>query len=329
MSLAHMFYAKQAFRRAMRWAKQWRQQRRTVHPSRPFMIEALEPRLLMSADPAILSTVALTNVANLQPAVVEGAQFPPGSFLATAGSRLHESFIAAGEVDAFYFDATAGQHMALELIAHTSAIQGRVEILDPNGVSIGSVDAGTAGGFVLLQDKVLAQTGRYTIEFESLQGTGAYDANVFVGTTSLPTVAAATNNWINAAGGNWNTASNWSRGVAPTASDIVGITLDGTYTVTMDVSSTVAGLVLGGTTGTQSLTINSTTLTLNGLSQVGTHGTFNLNGGTLTGSGEIDISGRLNWTGGAMGGTGTTTPRAIRMRQFARSAGTRSRASRR
>ncbi|MEQ1655745.1 MAG: hypothetical protein ABL960_08615, partial [Nitrospira sp.] len=52
--------------------------------------------------------------------------------------------------------------------------------------------------------------------------------------------------------------------------------------------------------------MSSPTLTLNGLSQIGTHGTFNLNGGTFTGTGEIDVSGRLNWNGGTMSGTGLT-----------------------
>ncbi|WP_121988740.1 LEPR-XLL domain-containing protein, partial [Nitrospira lenta] len=307
MSLAQLFYAKQAYCRAMRWVRQWRQQRRTPHPTRSFMIEPLEPRLLMSANPATLATVTLTNAANLQPAIVEGAQFPPGAFAATGGSRLHESFTTAGEVDAFYFDATAGQHMALELMPHASAIQGRVEILDPNGVSIGSVDAGTAGGYVLLQDKVLSQTGRYTIEFESLNGTGTYDGNVFVGTTALPTVAATTNNWINAAGGNWSVGANWSRGVAPTTVDIVGVTLDGTYTVTMDVSSTITGLVLGGSLGTQSLAIGAQSLSLSGInnpSLVGAHGILSLSSGTLSRAGEVDINGAINWAGGTIGGTG-------------------------
>ena len=88
MSLAHLFYAKQAYRRAMRWVHQWRQQRPSPHVFRSFQLEPLEPRLLMSADPAILATVALTQVSDLQPAIVEGAQFPPGAFSATAGSRL-------------------------------------------------------------------------------------------------------------------------------------------------------------------------------------------------------------------------------------------------
>lgn len=306
MSLAQLFYAKQAFRRAMQWARQWSRQRRHAHAPRSFQLEPLEPRLLMSADPTMLAPASLTRVSDGQSAVVEGANFPPGAFNAASGSRLREGFGASGEVDAFYFDATAGYHLALELIPQVSEIRGRVEILDPTGVSIGSVDAGSAGGYVLLQDKVLSQTGRYTIEFESLNGTGAYDANVFVGTTSLPAVPAATNNWINAAGGNWSTASNWSLGVAPTATDIVGITLDGTYTVTLDVTSTVSGLVLGGTTGTQSFTINGQILTLNGLSHVGTRGVVNLTSGTLQGSGELDIDGRLNWNGGTLSGTGLT-----------------------
>lgn len=173
-------------------------------------------------------------------------------------------------------------------------------------MSIGSVDAGTAGGYVLLQDKVLTQSGRYTIEFESVSGVGNYDANVFVGTTGLITQPVATKTWIGPSSGNWGIAANWSGGTLPTATDIVEIGGTTSVTVTLDISPTVAGLILGGTAGTQSLNINGQTLTLIGLSTVGTHGVVNLTSGTLQGTGEIDISGQLNWNGGTLSGTGLT-----------------------
>ncbi len=44
--------------------------------------------------------------------------------------------------------------------------------------------------------------------------------------------------WTNPSGGNWSDGANWSTGVAPGASDTASITLDGTYTVTLDESRT-------------------------------------------------------------------------------------------
>jgi len=58
----------------------------------------------------------------------------------------------------------------------------------------------------------------------------------------------------------------------PGSSDIVEITLDGTYTVTLDVNATVAGLTLGGSSGTQTLFMNGRTFTLNGASTVQANG---------------------------------------------------------
>lgn len=64
-----------------------------------------------------------------------------------------------------------------------------------------------------------------------------------------------TTSWTNASGGAWETAANWSNGV-PQASSVACITLDGTYTVsTSSADRALAGLVVGGSTGTQTLTV--------------------------------------------------------------------------
>src|ERR1022692_3075377 len=100
------------------------------------------------------------------------------------------------------------------------------------------------------------------------------------------TVRSATIVWTNAAGGNWNATNNWSPNQVPLAADNAVITNNGTYTVTLNVSASVASLTLGGTSGTQSFALNANTLTLNGASTVGANGSFNLGGGTLSGSGS-------------------------------------------
>ena len=113
--------------------------------------------------------------------------------------------------------------------------------------------------------------------------------------TSTP---AATLVWTNSAGGNWSGAANWSPNQVPAATDTAVITNDATYTVTLDSSATIAGLVLGapGSANTQTFLINGQTLTLNGLATVNPQGRFNFNNGTLAGA--ANLAGTLNWTGG-------------------------------
>ncbi len=114
-------------------------------------------------------------------------------------------------------------------------------------------------------------------------------------------------NWLAAVNGNWSEATKWSCGHAPGTNDEAIITLAGTYTVTVNANTTVSSLTLGGSSGTQSLTVSGP-LTLNNASTVGTYGALNLSGGTLAGSGTLSVSGTMNWTGygGTMSGPGTT-----------------------
>src|SRR5207244_3352045 len=81
---------------------------------------------------------------------------------------------------------------------------------------------------------------------------------VFLLMALLATSASAdTITWTNGSGGLWSNASNWNSGAGPVpgSTDDVVITLDGTYTVTLDVSATVASLTLGGSSGTQKLSV--------------------------------------------------------------------------
>src|ERR1019366_1581270 len=84
-----------------------------------------------------------------------------------------------------------------------------------------------------------------------------------------------------------------------------------TYTVTIpqNTPTTVASLTVGGASGTQTLAIDKTTLTLNGASLINANGhlDFLAAGSTLTGAGNLTVNGTPNWANGAMSGTGTTT----------------------
>ena len=118
-------------------------------------------------------------------------------------------------------------------------------------------------------------------------------------------VHAATINWTNAASGGWNAATNWNPNSVPSTNDTAIITNAGNYSVTLDVSPTVAGLNLGASSGstTQSFFIGGQTLTVNGPIQVNSQGQFNLNGGALAGTNVL--TGTLTWSGGSMSGTMT------------------------
>ncbi len=114
---------------------------------------------------------------------------------------------------------------------------------------------------------------------------------------------AATVFWTNPGGGSWNTATNWSGGTVPTAADDVHITMDGTYTVVLDVNATIASLTLGGTTGEQTLVNFAPTLTLTTASTVQTGGVLAMSGGTLDAAGTLTVNGLLRCSGGAAYGT--------------------------
>ena len=106
--------------------------------------------------------------------------------------------------------------------------------------------------------------------------------------------------WTNTAGGNWSVATNWSPNSVPNSGDNAYITLDGTYLVTLDVSTTIGNLTVGGSNGLKAISDGSNFLTIVGVGSINTNGVFMFGGGTL--SGTLDVAGRLNWSGGTVSG---------------------------
>jgi hypothetical protein len=105
-------------------------------------------------------------------------------------------------------------------------------------------------------------------------------------------------NWTNTSGGWWNVASNWHPNQVPSTNDVAVITNAGNYTVTLNVNPSIAGLMVGGASGTQTLSSAEQTLTLTGSGRIGPRGVFNLVYGTLTGTNQMDVEGVVNWSGG-------------------------------
>ncbi len=117
---------------------------------------------------------------------------------------------------------------------------------------------------------------------------------------------ANVNAWINTAGGAWSTASNWSQGVVPSATDTVFIRQSGTYTVTVDQSVTLARLDVGAPLGAQTVTLPANTMTFAGDAAFAANTAFDVAGGTIAGAGVVDVFGSLGWQAGAFnGGNGT------------------------
>src|SRR5215469_10634756 len=99
--------------------------------------------------------------------------------------------------------------------------------------------------------------------------------------------------WTNTAGGNWSSVTNWDPNQLPGTNDTAVITTNGTYTVILDEATTIGGLDLGGTDGTQTLSIVSRieSLTLNGPGFISTSGVLNLGSAYINGSGPLTVSG--------------------------------------
>lgn len=125
--------------------------------------------------------------------------------------------------------------------------------------------------------------------------------------TSVPfnvAVGAGINAWVNAAGGNWSTPGNWSLGTVPTAADTVWIRQSGTYSVNVDVAATVGRMLVGGTSGTQTLNVNTGTLTMNDSVLVNANGAVVVAGGGIAGTGAMAVASAFTWNGGDLSGTG-------------------------
>jgi hypothetical protein len=106
--------------------------------------------------------------------------------------------------------------------------------------------------------------------------------------------------WTNTAGGYWNVAANWSPNGVPASADTVFITNAGTYAVTVNTPAAIAGLKVGGSSGTQTLNLsNSITFGATPPSTVSmaTNTVLNLYGGFYY-SDKVTIEGEFNWWAG-------------------------------
>ncbi len=125
--------------------------------------------------------------------------------------------------------------------------------------------------------------------------------------------SGCTDTFTNTAGGSWSTGSNWSKKAAPSTTEEACITEPGTYTVTLSASSvSVKSLTLGGSSGTQTLAVESNCSGAASLGStegigVGAKGAVTLtNGGlcanTVTLGGPVANAGTITTAPGTTGG---------------------------
>jgi len=107
------------------------------------------------------------------------------------------------------------------------------------------------------------------------------------------TANAAIKTWTNTLGGSWFVSVNWSPNGVPGTFDTVNITNDGTYTVSIPTGSVaVASINLGGTSGTQTLALD-TSGSLTNAGSIRANGILNMSSGSLLGSTVVQPGGQL------------------------------------
>ena len=114
------------------------------------------------------------------------------------------------------------------------------------------------------------------------------------------TVGACTDNYIGANNGSWGTATNWSTGNVPGASDVACITSSST-TVLLNTGLPTANQTIAGLNSSGTLNISAGPLTLTGNSTVNV---LNISGGGLIANGQLTVTGASSQTAGTFGGTG-------------------------
>ncbi|MFI5311545.1 MAG: beta strand repeat-containing protein, partial [Gemmatimonadales bacterium] len=123
---------------------------------------------------------------------------------------------------------------------------------------------------------------------------------------TITLVVSSAQQWINPAGGAWSNPANWSQARVPLTTDSIVIALAGTYTVTLDTTFTTAKfIIVGGASGTQTLSLSGRTLTLGGPMIVGAQGAFFASSSVVAGASPIANSGTVTLSNSTVNSTVT------------------------
>lgn len=184
---------------------------------RKILFESLEPRLLLSAD--LLPGAAQTTQTDQQaadstyyqttatpqinwssqsvtldsPLYTTGvvSDFDLDNFssplapVGPAGSLVYAGGVQGtldfdGDSDALQIDLDGGQVFTLRFKPSSPSLQAGIEAIDPDGNSLGFMEAANPGDSLILQVRAAATTGTYSIAVNSLSGAGDYTVEIFL-----------------------------------------------------------------------------------------------------------------------------------------------------
>ncbi len=203
-----------------------------------------------------------------------------------------------------------GGPLGQALVARVLAADG----LGVEGVYVIFAVTGGGGSLLPIDSAKTDSTGRATVMWTlgptvGLQTVDATTARLPAASAVFSATGLSINaTWVNAAGGNWSVGANWDMGVVPGPLDTAFIQLDGTYTVVVDVAASAAALIVGGSSGTQTLQLppGGPTLTVTGGGAFTPTTVLLIEGGTIDNAGTLSLQGAFGWIDGGLAGTGTT-----------------------
>ncbi len=170
---------------------------------------------------------------------------------------------------------------------------------DPAGNGEGQFFLGTV-------DVVTDANGNATLPFQST-GSALFVTATATSSTTKDTSefsncvqpAAITREWISNAGGNWEDPTKWSGGVVPQPGEVVIITGQGDFTVTVQ----SADVSLNTLSSDKRIHIAGGRLSIENIALF--DGGLTMAGGVLTGPGILALGGASSWTGGTFEGAGS------------------------
>lgn len=241
-----------------------------------------------STTPTVFWTSLDTTVATVSGSTALGVAPGPVDIVATAGAVSDTATVTVivPPVDSVLVSPDSAAVVEGSAIAYT------VTLFDSTGAPLSgrAVTWGTADGGVATVDGEGVVTGL------SAGATTVTATSEGISDDAIVTVSAAVasvlNRWTGGGdGSSWSDPGNWSKTAVPAAGDSVVIDLDGTYTVTMDVDPPSLGvLLIGGVSGTQTLSATGRTIGVTGAVEVGGTGTLTLASSVLDAGGVTNAA---------------------------------------
>ncbi|QKS29606.1 MAG: tandem-95 repeat protein [Candidatus Accumulibacter similis] len=286
------------------------------------LFEALEPRLLLSAD---LDLAASAQVPQSQPESAYAASSTPLSLSDDAGGGgpavVRVSGSAASGADWWRLDLRQGDIVSIGVETPNSEMDPYVSLRDASGTEIAADDNSGSGNDAAISQQELLLTGTYYVQVRPAgEGTvsgpyellvertrvtepaptslGRSDTSAAMDAASFGAQPAAVllARWVGGSG-NWSDPTHWDIGVAPndTATETYEVILDlaDSPTITIDQDVAVSSLS------------NSETLVIDGVSLTVAQQTDNSGSIQLAGSGaQLNLSGTVHNTGDVLAGAG-------------------------